>query len=573
MQMRQGWAGRLLLFAAIMLATSGRAAGPIGRVEALDGSASATGAKGEGRGLREGAPVFLNDVIKTGRASKIQILFDDDSVISQGESAELRIDKYVYTPRDKTQVNCALSMLKGVFRVTTGKITDMNPERFRVRTRLSTVGIRGCTIGFRCGKDRDRVYVIGLPKGKTISIHGLRGERKGVRVSQPGIVVDVDSEGKPEWGRFSPDEAGRLSSETVPEDVQQREAGEQGEGADTAGEDSDGKKEDGGDDTATGESAPGDDTAAGESAPGDGTAGESTQESPAAGDAGTPAEAGAGDALPGTAGAVPDGQATQPRETAAAAPAPESAAPDSFVPMTMPALPSPVPPMPKPIDQSALASGAGTTDTSGGGDGGPAPAGEVIATGGGSSGGSSGGVVSGGKTAFSGARSGADWWGRWSTDGLVASVSVAGSAVPNFAAIKDGSVLYNLSGSGFSAATIQHNARSSLVAGSCGLNVQVGRSFQPAWDGTFSLNNADGDSLSFDAAGSVADDGSLSGSSMGYSLKVDGVSLSNISSEQIGGKVVGPGTGDRPVTGAYGNYHFEHGGAATVDGVFAADLN
>lgn len=176
------------LVAVLVLASASLAADPIGRVVAVQGAVSAVGADGASRQLELKSPVFLNDKIVTPRAARVQVMFDDDSVISQGEDSEITIDSYMYAPRKK-ESNCALRAVKGLFRVVTGKVTDLNPDRFKVKTRMATIGIRGCDVGIEALGAREHVYILALPHGRSIVISktGAGGED----MTQPGAILNI----------------------------------------------------------------------------------------------------------------------------------------------------------------------------------------------------------------------------------------------------------------------------------------------------------------------------------------------------------------------------------------------
>jgi len=46
----------------------------------------------------------------------------------------------------------------------------MNPDRFKVTTRMATIGIRGCELGFKITKESENVYVINLAGKETVRI-------------------------------------------------------------------------------------------------------------------------------------------------------------------------------------------------------------------------------------------------------------------------------------------------------------------------------------------------------------------------------------------------------------------
>ena len=88
------------------------------------------------------------------------------------------------------------------------------------------------------------------------------------------------------------------------------------------------------------------------------------------------------------------------------------------------------------------------------------------------------------------------------------------------------------------------------------------------------MSNADGDSLSFNADGGITG-GSLQGDNLNsYSLNANGSSYDqgSLSGQNIGGSVVGPGSGPAPISGAVVEFGFDHGGGPSVQGAGGADF-
>ncbi|MBN2301698.1 MAG: FecR domain-containing protein [Lentisphaerae bacterium] len=142
----------------------------IGRIEKITGRAFAVGQDKKRRQLMTGARVFLNDQIETAQGGRIDICFDDQSVISQGENSMIVLDEYVYDADKSEKCNFAMRFLRGTCRVVTGIITDVNPERFRVRTRMATIGIRGCDLSFKSVMDRDDIRILDLAGVKIVQV-------------------------------------------------------------------------------------------------------------------------------------------------------------------------------------------------------------------------------------------------------------------------------------------------------------------------------------------------------------------------------------------------------------------
>lgn len=142
----------------------------IGTVMIASGNVSAIRGKMDFRELKVNARVFLNEKIETGAGSRIEIKFDDNSTISQGENSSIVIDEFVYQPDQKDKNGFGMRIIKGMCRVVTGMITEINPKRFNVKTRMATIGIRGCELAFRSKGDRDDIYVIGLSGERTVEV-------------------------------------------------------------------------------------------------------------------------------------------------------------------------------------------------------------------------------------------------------------------------------------------------------------------------------------------------------------------------------------------------------------------
>ncbi|MBN1673436.1 MAG: FecR domain-containing protein [Kiritimatiellae bacterium] len=210
----------LILVLAFSLAVAAvPAADPIGQVIAIQGQATATGPDGDARPLAEKAPVFFKDTIRTEKRSKLQLMLTDDSILSQGPASEMVLDEYSYAPARRKDNACKMSFVNGVFRTVTGKITDLNPEAFQVKTRRAVIGIRGCDLAFRVEEAKDDVYVLRLPRRKRIRVEQtLRDETLGavMDIAQAGIAVTIQEGMAPQKRRFSASEARTIMQGATP---------------------------------------------------------------------------------------------------------------------------------------------------------------------------------------------------------------------------------------------------------------------------------------------------------------------------------------------------------------------
>ena len=114
----------------------------IGEVTALHGHATLI------RGtqtveVHTGTKLEIHDAIQTDKASKLQMRFNDHTVISLGPKSKFQVDDYLFT---KNNVRAKFTVKRGFFKSITGKIGKIAPSHFKVKTANATIGVRGTTI-------------------------------------------------------------------------------------------------------------------------------------------------------------------------------------------------------------------------------------------------------------------------------------------------------------------------------------------------------------------------------------------------------------------------------------------
>jgi hypothetical protein len=94
---------------------------------------------GEASRLNLGDNLQEGDKINTYDNSRLQIILEDDTVISIGNNSEYVIESYSdgFRPEMEARLN------RGFLRTISGEIGKVAPERFKLKTKNSTIGIRG----------------------------------------------------------------------------------------------------------------------------------------------------------------------------------------------------------------------------------------------------------------------------------------------------------------------------------------------------------------------------------------------------------------------------------------------
>ena len=108
-----------------------------------------TGLNGSATVVRDGSKIEVSlgmklqekDSVITKGNAKVQIIFEDETIITIGKNSEFSIEEYLFDETEEPSLKFGL--LRGAMRTITGKIGKMAPEKFAVKTKTATIGIRG----------------------------------------------------------------------------------------------------------------------------------------------------------------------------------------------------------------------------------------------------------------------------------------------------------------------------------------------------------------------------------------------------------------------------------------------
>jgi hypothetical protein len=183
---------RLIVIAVMLLCgfAGGQAAAqePIGAVSRIQGEASATQA-GATRALSLNAPVFLNEVVSTGEAARLEVTFTDKTRLTLGEKAKLTLDTYVFNPAAGRRT-IRFGVI-GALRFLSGKLARLVSSRVSVTTPVATIGIRGTD--FFAGPIDDQALGVLLIEGAVV-VSNAAGQRilnrpgQGTNIATPGAA-------------------------------------------------------------------------------------------------------------------------------------------------------------------------------------------------------------------------------------------------------------------------------------------------------------------------------------------------------------------------------------------------
>ena len=103
-----------------------------------------------------GSKLEEKDRLTTKNASLVKLLLDDKSAISIGENSDFSIENYLFG--EKKNSVAQFKMKKGVFRLITGEIAKIRPDKFKLKTRTVTIGIRGTIFSGTVEKGKEEIF-------------------------------------------------------------------------------------------------------------------------------------------------------------------------------------------------------------------------------------------------------------------------------------------------------------------------------------------------------------------------------------------------------------------------------
>src|SRR5258706_6050891 len=170
------------------------------------GEVTLTKANGQRSTPTRGTPVDAGDRIATGANGMAQLTMVDQARLSLRPATQFQIEAYP-DKRDSNE-GAILSLFRGTLRTFTGLIASANRDRYVMKTRVATVGIRGSgNILYACeGKDCDESVSGGTqPEGGITVNHTIEGshaitnilaDRPGVPAQQGGATTLITGPGQ-----------------------------------------------------------------------------------------------------------------------------------------------------------------------------------------------------------------------------------------------------------------------------------------------------------------------------------------------------------------------------------------
>lgn len=166
--------------------------------------------------ISSGQSLYLGDDIEVGPRGRLQVMLLDETVFTLGANTRMRIDEFVYDPRQAQTAKLTGTIERGTFRFVSGKVAQFGNDRMKVRLPNATIGVRGTALAGEVAPGGAANLVLlgpeagnalGLPPG-AVQISNAYG---AVDLTRPGFATTID----PTAGQVPPSTPQRASPEQI----------------------------------------------------------------------------------------------------------------------------------------------------------------------------------------------------------------------------------------------------------------------------------------------------------------------------------------------------------------------
>ena len=132
----------------------------MGKVTAISGTAQVQRSTQQIEVVK-GLDILQKDQMSTAKHSRVQVILNDDTVITIGPESIYLFEYY----SEQQDGEVLMQLKRGFFKTVTGKIGKVAPQKFKIKTKAATIGIRGTQF---MAYVQDEEEVIGCIQGKIV---------------------------------------------------------------------------------------------------------------------------------------------------------------------------------------------------------------------------------------------------------------------------------------------------------------------------------------------------------------------------------------------------------------------
>jgi hypothetical protein len=163
---------------------------PIGSISAIEGEVYLSH-KGDTAAFQAifGDSIYLYDHIQTEKRSRVQILFQDESLLNLAEDTYIQITEHIYSPAENRR-SSVFRLLMGKARAIVGRYFRGAGSRFKVSTPTAIIGVRG-THFIVDATLSDETTVVCIDSATDLVIRNIEGDVPGEVTLTTGQMTRV----------------------------------------------------------------------------------------------------------------------------------------------------------------------------------------------------------------------------------------------------------------------------------------------------------------------------------------------------------------------------------------------
>ncbi len=89
--------------------------------------------------IEKGTAIEQKDKLETQKRSRVQVILNDETIITIGPESRYIFERF----QEGGDAEVVMTLEQGIFKAITGKIGKLAPQRFKIKTKAATIGIRG----------------------------------------------------------------------------------------------------------------------------------------------------------------------------------------------------------------------------------------------------------------------------------------------------------------------------------------------------------------------------------------------------------------------------------------------
>jgi hypothetical protein len=151
-----------------------------------------------------GDPIYLYDHIQTEKQSRVQLLFEDESLLNLAENTYIQITEHIYSPEENRR-SSVFRLMMGKVRAIVGRYFRGAGSRYKVSTPTAIIGVRGTHFVVDATLS-DETTVVCIDSATDLVVRNIEEDVPGEVILTTGLMTKVLEGMPPSLPTAAPDD-------------------------------------------------------------------------------------------------------------------------------------------------------------------------------------------------------------------------------------------------------------------------------------------------------------------------------------------------------------------------------